>query len=143
MGGYSMRPRANINLTEDAVTEAIVEYCNLRGIPIAHVPNEGKRSLQYGVRLKKMGMQKGFPDLIIPLPKGKYHGLYIEVKVGNNTTTADQKKWLTILHGNGYAATACWGIDEGMAVVNRYLRGEEIPMRLKKSDPKEVNPKNG
>lgn len=143
MGGYSMRPRANINLTEEAVTEAIVDYCNLRCIPIAHVPNEGKRSLQYGVRLKRMGMQKGFPDLIIPLPKGKYHGLYIEVKVGNNTTTADQKKWLTILHGNGYAATACWGIDEGMAVVNRYLRGKEIPLRLKKSDPKEVNIKNG
>ena len=58
MGGYSMRPRANINMTEDAVTEAIVDYCNLRGIPIAHVPNEGKRSLQYGARLKKMGMQK-------------------------------------------------------------------------------------
>lgn len=133
-----MRPRANINLTEDAVTESIVDYCNLRGIPIAHVPNEGKRSLQYGARLKKMGMQKGFPDLIIPIPKGKYHGLYIEVKVNNNTTTADQKKWLKILSSNGYAATACWGIDEGIAVVNRYLRGEEIPMRLKKSDPKEA-----
>ena len=36
MGGYSMRPRANINLTEDAVTEAIVDYCNRRGIPIGH-----------------------------------------------------------------------------------------------------------
>lgn len=138
MGSYSMRHRENINLTEDAVTEAIVDYCNLRGIPIAHVPNEGKRSLQYGARLKKMGMQKGFPDLIIPLPKGKYHGLYIEVKVNNNTTTVDQKNWLTILHGNGYAATACWGIDDSLAVVNRYLRGDEIPLRLKKSDPKEA-----
>ena len=137
MGGYSMRPLANINLTEDAVTESIVAYCNLRDIPIAHVPNEGKRSVQYGARLKKMGMQKGFPDLIIPLPNGKYHGLYIEVKVNNNTTTVDQKKWLTLLHCNGYAATACWGIDDSLAVVNRYLRGEEIPMRLKKSDPKE------
>ena len=137
MGGYSMRPRANINLTEDAVTEAIVDYCNLRGIPIAHVPNEGKRSLQYGARLKKIGMQKGFPDLIIPLPNCKYHGLYIEVKVNNNTTTADQKKWLTILHGNGYAATTCWGIDDGIDVVDRYIRGAEIPLRLKKSDPKE------
>lgn len=138
MGGYSIRPRANINLTEDAVTEAIVDYCKKRGILIAHVPNEGKRSLQYGVRLKRMGMQKGFPDFIIPIPKGKYHGLYIEVKVNNNTTTADQKKWLTQLHSNGYAATTCWGIDEGMAVVNRYLRGEDIPLRLKKSDLKEA-----
>lgn len=132
MGGMSMRPRANINITEEAVTVAVVEYCTLRGVPVAHVPNEGKRSPQMGARLKKMGMQKGFPDLVIPLPRGNYHGLYIELKVGYNKTTADQKRWLTKLNANGYAATACWGTDEAINTINTYLRGGEIAMKLTK-----------
>lgn len=132
MGGMSMRPRANINITEEAVTVAVVEYCSLRGVPVAHVPNEGKRSPQMGARLKKMGMQKGFPDLVIPLPRGNYHGLYIELKVGYNKTTADQKRWLTKLNANGYAATACWGMDEAINTINTYLRGEEISLKLTK-----------
>ena len=80
----SMRPRAYIGVTEDEATIAVVEYCSLRGVTVAHVPNEGKRSPQQGAKLKRMGMQKGFPDLVVPLPRGNYHGLYIEMKVGNN-----------------------------------------------------------
>ena len=128
----SMRPRAYIGPKEDNVTVAVVEYCYMRGVPVAHVPNEGKRSPQQGAKLKRMGMSRGFPDLVIPLPCGAYHGLYIELKVGNNKTTAEQKRWLTKLNANGYAATACWGVDEAMSVINRYLKGDAIPCKLTK-----------
>lgn len=128
----SMRPRAYIGVTEDEATIAVVEYCNLRGVPVAHVPNEGKRSPQMGQKLKRMGMQKGFPDLVVPLPRGNYHGLYIEMKVGNNKTTSEQKEWLTNLAKNGYAATACWGVDEAINTVNAYIRGGAIPLKLTK-----------
>ncbi len=129
----SMRPRAYIGPKEDEVTAAVVEYCSLRGVPVAHVPNEGKRSPQQGAKLKRMGLSPGFPDLVIPLPCGVYHGLYIELKVGNNKTTADQKRWLTKLSTNGYAATACWGVDEAMNTISRYLKGEPIPCKLAQS----------
>lgn len=128
----SMRPRTHIGITEDEATITVVEYCYMRGVPVAHVPNEGKRSPQQGARLKRMGMSKGFPDLVIPLPCGAYHGLYIELKVGNNKTTAEQKRWLTNLSANGYASTACWGVDEAINTISRYLKGESIPLKLTK-----------
>lgn len=128
----SMRPRAHIGLTEDEATITVVEYCNLRGVPVAHVPNEGKRSPQQGERLKRMGMSKGFPDLVVPLPRGNYHGLYIEMKVGNNKTTSEQKEWLTNLAKHGYASTACWGVDEAINTISRYLKGESVPLKLTK-----------
>jgi hypothetical protein len=129
----SMRPRAYIGPKEDEVTAAVVEYCSLRGVPVAHVPNEGKRSPQQGAKLKRMGLSPGFPDLVIPLPRGNYHGLYIELKVGNNKTTSDQKRWLTKLSENGYAATACWGTDEAVNTINAYLRGGVIPLKMTKA----------
>ena len=127
------RPRAYIGATEDEATIAVVEYCTLRGVPVAHVPNEGKRSPQQGAKLKRMGLSPGFPDLVIPIPRGNYHGLFVEMKVGNNKTTAEQKKWLTELSKRGYAATACWGVDEAINTVNAYIRGGEIPLKLTKA----------
>ena len=129
----SMRPRAYIGPSEDDVTATVVQYCHMRGVPVAHVPNEGKRSPQQGARLKRMGMSPGFPDLVIPLPCGAYHGLYIELKVGNGRTTAEQKEWLARLCKNGYAATACWGVDEAMNTISHYLKGEVIPCKVAKT----------
>lgn len=126
----SMRPRAHIGMTEEEATITVVEYCYMRGIPVAHVPNEGKRSPQQGARLKRMGMSKGFPDLVIPIPRGDYHGLYLELKVGEGKTSAEQKRWLNILSANGYASTACWGVDEAINTISRYLKGESIPLKL-------------
>ena len=47
-----------------------------------HIPNEGKRSIYYGAKLKREGLKSGVPDICLPIPKGQYGGLYIELKVG-------------------------------------------------------------
>ena len=47
-----------------------------------HIPNEGKRSIYYGAKLKREGLKSGVPDICLPIPKGQYCGLYIELKVG-------------------------------------------------------------
>ena len=44
-----------------------------------HVPNERADKIQTAT-LKKMGVKPGVPDLILPLPSGNYHGLFIEMK---------------------------------------------------------------
>lgn len=101
---------------------AVVEYCDLRHIPVVHIPNEGKRSVVYAANLKRAGMRPGFPDLFIPRVRGKYHGLFIEMKYGNGKTTADQEEWLRTLSGEGYAVRVCYGFDEAVRSIEAYLK---------------------
>ena len=104
---------------------AVVEYCELRGLPIVHIPNEGKRSVVTGAQLKRAGMRPGFPDLFLPRPMGKYHGLFIEMKYGNGKTTADQEWWLSTLSREGYAVRVCYGFDEAVRCIEAYLKKGE------------------
>jgi hypothetical protein len=98
----------------------VIEWCDLLNIPCVHIANEGKRGIAYAVMLKRMGMRKGFPDLFVPRARGKYHGLFIEMKYGDNTTTADQKIWLDILSREGYACAVCYTADEAIKVIESY-----------------------
>lgn len=108
--------------SEDAEQEAVVEYCDLLHIPIVHIPNEGKRSLSYAARMKRMGLRSGFPDLLVPLARGGYHGLFIEMKYGKNKTTKEQKEWLERLSAEGYACAVCYNAPEAIKTIESYNR---------------------
>lgn len=108
--------------SEDAEQEAVVEYCDLLHIPIVHIPNEGKRSLSYAARMKRMGLRSGFPDLLVPLARGGYHGLFIEMKYGKNKTTKEQKEWLERLSAEGYACAVCYNAAEAIKIIESYNR---------------------
>ena len=58
-----------------------------------HVPNGGKRDAATAVALKRQGVKAGVPDIMLPAARAGYHGLYIELKAGKNTTTKKQKEW--------------------------------------------------
>lgn len=107
---------------EDTEQIKVIEYCDLLGIPIAHIPNEGKRSKSYGARLKRMGLRKGFPDLFITRARGKYHGLFIEMKYDQGDTTKDQRKWLSLLNHEGYACAVCYSADDAIRLIEKYLK---------------------
>ena len=101
---------------------AVVDWCQAMRIPIAHIPNEGKRSPQYGAMMKRMGLQKGFPDLFIPMPKGGFHGLFLELKAQGGKTTKEQEEWLSLLNENGYAVCVAVGALQAVEKIKRYVR---------------------
>ena len=45
-----------------------------------HVPNGGSRHKAEAGRLRAEGVKAGVPDLCLPVARGQYHGLYIELK---------------------------------------------------------------
>lgn len=45
-----------------------------------HIPNGGTRDAVEAKHLKQQGVKSGVPDLCLPVPRGQYHGLYIEIK---------------------------------------------------------------
>lgn len=86
-----------------------------------HVPNGGKRDTKTAVNLKREGVKAGVPDIVLPVSRGGYHGLYIELKVGKNKTSPKQKEWIENLKAEGYFAVVCYGWLEARDVIEEYL----------------------
>lgn len=108
--------------SEDQEQIAVVDWCKAMRIPVAHIPNEGKRSPQRGALMKRMGLRKGFPDLFVPMPRGGFHGLFLEMKAKGGKTTKEQEEWLSLLNENGYAVCVAVGANEGIEKIKRYVR---------------------
>ena len=90
-----------------------------------HPANEGKRSAAAAGKLKAEGMKKGVPDLWLPVARGVFHGLVIEMKRPKYShPTAEQYWWLERLEAQGYAARWCAGQDQAWGVIEDYLKGE-------------------
>lgn len=89
------------------------------------IANGGKRHIKTAVMLKRTGVKAGVPDMMLPVARGGYHGLYIELKrVKNSTTSAAQKGWHIKLREQGYRVTVCKGADEAINELVSYLEGK-------------------
>lgn len=87
-----------------------------------HVVNEGRRSYRAGYDLKLQGMKAGVPDICLPVARGKYHALYIEMKRAKGGRVSDaQKWWIEHLNAAGNLAVVCHGFDEAKSVLLKYL----------------------
>ena len=86
-----------------------------------HIPNGGSRNKAEAANLKRQGVKAGIPDIHLPVARGAYHSLYIEMKAGNNTTTEKQDEWLKELSRQGNAAVVCYGWKTASAVIEKYL----------------------
>ena len=76
------------------------------------------------VKAKKAGMKAGFPDINLPVARCGYHQLYIELKVGKNKMSEDQLWWKKQLEKQGNYHACCWGAEEAVEVIKKYLKGE-------------------
>ena len=86
-----------------------------------HVPNGGYRNKAEAGRFRAQGVKSGVPDIVLPVARGGYHGLYIEMKVGKNTTSDSQEWWIEHLRKQGYKVAVCYGWEEAAAELTEYL----------------------
>lgn len=101
------------------------EYKALRWL--YHIPNGGKRGKAEAQVLKQMGVKAGVSDLFLPYPRGKYHGMYIEMKYGKNTTTTEQEEFLTDMQEYGYFVCICYSAEAAQEMLISYmnLKGQQ------------------
>lgn len=86
------------------------------------IPNGGKRAIKTAVALKKQGVKRGVPDMCLPVSRGGYHGLYIELKRQKGGTVSDeQREWIAALNTQGYKAIICHGAEEAIEQIRGYL----------------------
>lgn len=89
-----------------------------------HIPNGGKRDARTAANLKKEGVKAGVPDIFLPVGRGGYLGLYIELKVGKNKTSLKQKEWIEKLRQQGYRVEVCYGWLEAKEEIEQYMKWE-------------------
>jgi len=90
---------------------------------LAAIPNGGKRSPITAARLSQEGVKSGIPDLVLPCIDAarRYHGLWIEMKIGRNRPTVAQQDWLTWLTAQDYRAEVCYSWTQAAQVICEYL----------------------
>lgn len=86
-------------------------HCSLNGVPLTKAQ---------AVRAKAQGMKAGIPDLSLPVPIGKYHGLYIEMKAEKGRESADQKTICRRLAELGYRVVVAYGAEEAKQAIRDY-----------------------
>lgn len=85
------------------------------------VPNGGDRHVITAAKMKAEGVKPGVPDYILPVARGGFHGLAIELKTATGATSREQKQWLADLRAQGYRAEVCKGWQQAFDLLTEYL----------------------
>jgi hypothetical protein len=77
-------------------------------------------------KAKKAGMKKGKPDINLPVPKGGYCGLWIELKSMTDTKGAspEQMEMLRLLARAGNCCCVRKGSERAIRTIKAYVKGE-------------------
>lgn len=87
-----------------------------------HIGNGGLRSKPEAVRFKRLGVKPGVSDLMLPVARHGYHGLWIEMKRQHDgKLSKPQKEWIDDMRKQGYKAERANGADEAIAILQEYL----------------------
>lgn len=87
-----------------------------------HIPNGGSRNEVEAAKLKRIGVLAGVSDLHLPVPKGCYCGLYIEMKNANGRLRTSQKEFLTAAASYGNYCCVCYSAEDAVKVISDYLK---------------------
>ena len=87
------------------------------------IGNGGKRNVIEAARMKREGVLAGVSDIMLPVARNGFHGLYIELKVGKGKASDNQKWWIAETTKQGYYSTVCYGWVEVSEAIKKYLEG--------------------
>lgn len=117
-----------IKSSETLEQQALIEWteynkCKYPGIDLLFaIPNGGSRHKLEAYKLKKEGVKSGVPDLFLPVAKGEYNGLFIEMKYGKNKLSEKQAQMINKLTNNNYKVIVCYSSTEAITEISSYYK---------------------
>lgn len=115
--------------TESEEQIKVIQWCkrNSKQYPeldlIFHIPNGGARHIAVASKLKLEGVKAGVPDLLLPVSRRGYHGLFIEMKrEKGGALSPKQKYWFTKLKEQKYAVVRANGSTPAINLIKSYLK---------------------
>jgi hypothetical protein len=84
----------------------------------SHFPAGELRGSATGAKLKRLGLQPGWPDLILVAPGGRFHAL--EIKRAGGVVSDDQQAFLIWCSANDVPNAIVRTVDEALDVLGRW-----------------------
>jgi len=80
------------------------------------------RKLKQQEKFKKTGRKRGVPDWAVMIPKGEYHGLFIELKrCHSGSISKEQKAFILRQESLGYRCVVAYGFRAALKAIEDYL----------------------
>jgi len=121
--------------TEENEQVYLCHWLDLKGLKYTAIPNSTfSKSWSVKNRNTRMGVRRGFPDLIVLIPPeravdGTGRFLAIELKrTKGGTISKEQREWIDAINGvrvPGLWAAVCAGADAAMEMVDSCMKGEK------------------
>lgn len=92
-------------------------------------------------RLAKEGARKGVPDFCLPVARGGFHSLWIELKSGEARASKEQREWVEKLRSQGNRAEVCHGWQEAAKLITAYMEAKMHTQLLHSADAAFDHPK--
>lgn len=114
-------------MTEHEHAKAFIRVCGIYASQhpelrlLFAVPNGGDRNKIVAGKMKAEGVRPGVPDYILPVARGGYHGLAIELKTPTGRASREQVEWIESLRDQGWRAEVCRGWEPAIREVADYL----------------------
>ena len=100
-----------------------------------HIPNggargDGRSAMIRGGQLKAQGVKSGVSDVSLPVKRGMWSGLYIELKKPDQRpkrdgsaggVSDDQREFGLFVQSQGFGFAVCYGWDDAAKVIEQYL----------------------
>lgn len=90
------------------------------------IPNGGHRSRRTAGAMKAEGVRRGVPDYCLPVARGGFHGLYIELKNATGRASLEQRQWIADLTEQGYRAVVVRQWEAAWDELRSYLAADNI-----------------
>lgn len=96
------------------------------------IPNAGGYTGGYGRNVARVlsmlaeGVKPGVPDICLPVARGQYHGLFIELKTEKGKATSIQQAWILALREEGYCTAIRHGWPAAASLIEKYLEGNVL-----------------
>lgn len=93
---------------------------------IYHPANGGRRSARESALFKAQGVRPFVPDYHLPLARGEFHGLFIELKAVDGVLEKGQRAELERLVADGYCACCAWTAEAAYKALEGYLKLQRL-----------------
>lgn len=101
--------------------DSVCHHYDLLPVHLFHIANGGSRGAIEAVNLKRSGVRPGIPDLFLSAPFDGFHGLYVEMKAHGGKIDPVQKQTIDSLRERGYKCAICFGHEEAIVAITRYV----------------------